>query len=293
MNPWQLPETLADGVAIHAPTWLRLFRAAPRQVSAALEMFGIGVADGWQVSGTSTAATVTAGSGIARSSTAGTVALISDDEATVGVAIGDAFLFAVIQIAAVPGAPDSRETLAPVFLSHDGEELDGGVLLAEFTGGAWQDRRPRLTLAQLLADVGYSDEERAKGTVAARLTALASGGGGGDGPAVLWEYLVRNESTTTTIIQYIQVQLDALESRVMLAIATGGSRPRQSNFDQLVREHAITRQTTIQLAPPGGLRSQSANYLDTVDGLWGDGDNGSPDFITTELVLNADGSLET
>lgn len=124
------------------------------------------------------------------------------------------------------------------------------------------------------------------------LEAGGSGGGGSGGGAAYASLLPwsADDPRPTTVV--IEEKLGALRAEMLAAIATGGRRPRQTNIDQVVRELALARQATISLAPPAGLRSQSANVLDTVAGLWGSGENSSPDFIDTELVLNPDGTLE-
>lgn len=123
-----------------------------------------------------------------------------------------------------------------------------------------------------------------------------TGDGDGETPAnvptaleqLAWQLAPGDERDAVTVILEL---LDTLDSALRTAIADGGRRPRETIVDQIVRELAITRQTTLKLSPPDGLRSQSANVLSTVDGIYGDGGHW-PDYLETEMTLNPDGTLE-
>ena len=128
-----------------------------------------------------------------------------------------------------------------------------------------------------------------------RLQVLEAGGDGGTGtigPAYAsklpWQPAPGDVRDTVTVVLELMA---LLETELLEAIADGGRRPRETIVDQIVREMAIVRQTTVALSPNDGLRSQSANVLSTVDGIFGDGGNW-PDYLETEMTLNPDGTLE-
>jgi hypothetical protein len=136
-------------------------------------------------------------------------------------------------------------------------------------------------------------------SLAERIAALEAGGSGGgsggsgggapigDAQSILWD----SPYPMTIAVKIAQLLAD-VEERLTGLVEAGGRRPRQTNVDQMMVELALARQGVIALLPSAGLRSQSANVLGTNAGLWGNGGNGSPDFIETELVINPDGTIE-
>lgn len=72
-------------------------------------------------------------------------------------------------------ATNSMRGAAPVLLLSEDDEEPDALLLAEWDGAAWEDRRTFSALgllSQLQGDIGYDATIRALGSIAARLTAL-------------------------------------------------------------------------------------------------------------------------
>lgn len=212
MNVWDLPENIADGVEIHAPAWNRLLKSTPAQINGALQVLGVGVVQGWEVT---PALQVLAGAGIAYSAATGFVALESTSAQTVAITAENPFVHASIVVASGVGAPDSRETRVVQFMVSDSDELDGALLLAELVNGAVIDRRVFIGLAAvkvritaLESAVGAPYDAVTLGTIKNRLQVL-EGGGTGESASVLWGALQKSGGDNSTIDQAIAAAIAA------------------------------------------------------------------------------------
>jgi hypothetical protein len=116
-----------------------------------------------------------------------------------------------------------------------------------------------------------------------------SGGGAAYSGLAPWLPVPGDPRKTSVVLDE---RFAALESTLRDEIAEGGIRPRSTRVDHLIHEHALTRQMAGSLVPVELERSQSANLIKAVDGIFGDGSNNHPDFIDTDLTINEDGSLE-
>jgi hypothetical protein len=214
----------------------------------------------------------------------------------------DLYIFAALDIGE---DNDSRESAAPIILVQEGDACDGGALLARRNAdGTVDDLREPFSIdallnrtTQLEDDLGYDASERTKGSVAARLNLL----GGDEGGAVVafLEQLKYSVADPRNAVVVIEEKLAILKAELLEVIQNGGTRPRQTPLDQLFHEHALTRQMAIRLGTLSPVteadaeRSQSANVVGRADGsIYGDGSLDHPDFIATNLTINADGSLE-
>jgi hypothetical protein len=318
-NTYGLPLSVITGQKIGGAIFTRFFNVINAQLQAALSELGPGVVfapdeTSFQVSKVGNGLTVAPGVANILHSEYGIIAVESDtDEIPEGDTTLSATNYVFAQLILVddlvsgdsPGDEDSRETMSVRFVLSDQDELEGGLLLAQFpvagdgTIGTVVDRREPIVLEklalrilQLESDVGYDATERAKGTVADRLNALS---GSDTEPGTIISLLAQlkwSEDDARNAIVVLLELLEQLEARLMVAIQTGGRRPQQTPLDQLYFEHSLTRRTLIGLVPGLGEKTQSANVVPSVEGVFGDGTDGHPDFIDTSLTLNSDGVLE-
>ena len=160
---------------------------------------------------------------------------------------------------------DSRSGAEPAFNVSD-EELtdsgDGSLLLAnaEVVSGVIQDpvtdRRKFIDtvalmqrIIQLESDVGYDDANRAIGTVAARLAALAGSGDGGAAVLALISQLGYNAADPRQSDIVIQEKLDAILASAMAAALSRGIVPSPTENDAMWTWLLTIRHVIGQIAP--------------------------------------------
>ena len=123
---------------------------------------------------------------------------------------------------------------------------------------------------------------------------LQSAGGGSGGTTITKLSEIPNINDTDTrnpapVLLDVESRVETLEA----AVNSGGTRPAITDIDQLTTELSIFRQGVIGLAPDEGERSRSANIEGAVDGTFGDGTNGHPDYLDyTTATQNDDGEFE-
>jgi hypothetical protein len=144
---------------------------------------------------------------------------------------------------------DSRRGAPPqLFLSENEEETDA-LLLASWEGDGWGDARTfsriaalETDLTQIKEDLGYGDEERAIGSVAARLSTLENssgddeGGGGGGAAVTLLSQLGFNAQDPRPAITVIREEIAAA-----IALIAPGQRAIRQPLDLVVHELQIAR----------------------------------------------------
>lgn len=285
-----------------APQIARVNRIIDSQLGGALEALGTGIIfdpDNTSLQVTTAgnlSVTVSPGRALVRHSTYGGCFLELDAPVTLDSleANSTLYLFAALDVTV---DNDSRETALPVLLVQDTDAVDGGELLAELvttsSSVTVNDMRVPFSIAQieqLESDLGYDATERAKGTVAERLDALATPDGGA---AITLQSQLKiaadDDRNSATVMLDLEQRIIALES----SSANSGTRPAITDTDQITTELAITRQGVIALQPDEGERSRSANIEATVDGTFGDGTNSHPDFVDyTNATQNDDGEFE-
>jgi len=109
-----------------------------------------------------------------------------------------------------------------------------------------------------------------------RLTGLESGGGGGGGGTVYWNGLERTVSDPTTIAQAIAA---AVAAHLAAAQHGGGGGTAVTVEDDVFRANDIrSRLLQVRSHSPDVVATQR-NALYIVDGVYGDGSGGSPDFV--------------
>lgn len=216
---------------------------------------------------------------------------------------------------------DSKRGAPPVPLLSDTDDEPDALLLAEWDGSTWVDRRPKSRLvaleadvAQLKADVGYDASARAIGTVAARLLLLAGSGEGGEGGGggtlvTLLSQLGFNEAIPTDAIVQIRAEIAAA-----IATIAPGSRATRQPIDLIVHELQIQRgelataQETIRVLSNMLLSTEQKNLLAssgltvrprvierseslTIGPGFGSGENSTPDFEGAGPAKNDNGTF--
>ena len=104
-------------------------------------------------------------------------------------------------------------------------------------------------------------------------------GGGGTGGPVFWELLKHSVTDDTTIEEAFAGADSVLEARLTRLIEGRGEREMRSDLDEHRVEAAITRQNAGLVSPVGLLRSRSANILRTTHGMYGTGQNDTPNHL--------------
>ncbi len=201
------------------------------------------------------------------------------------------YIFAVSYLSPNPLIPDSETARLCRLVADDTDSFPGALLLAEVSAtGVVTDRREWISNAALLqritqleSDLGYSNEQRTKGTVAARLDALSSDDGGGATVTFLSQlkYSVEDPRNAVTVI----------EEKLALLAATNSDT-------QAVRENPELRALIAELGSQGlglaevnaesTLRSTATTVL---IGITGDGSGGSIDDLV-EGTANVDEELQ-
>jgi hypothetical protein len=211
---------------------------------------------------------------------------------------------------AAPSTPDGAAGAVGAFVWDTGETLAGGVRLARVTfseAGAVtkvddeRDWFPEEVLRQVATalQAAVEDHETRIAELEAAIDELLVVDEEGE-PATLYvganPYLVSDPRNWSVVYEADKA---ALRAELLTLIQSGGTRPMVTPLDQLVAEHAITRQLAIRLSAESALtindgeRSQSANLVQMTDEtIFGDGTNGHPDFIDTDMTINADGTIE-
>lgn len=189
------------------------------------------------------------------------------------------YIFAVSYLSLDPLVPDSETATLCRLVADDSDSFPGGLLLAQVSEtGEVTDRRSwisnaalLLRITQLESDLGYTDEQRAKGSVAARLDALGSDEGGGATVTFLSQlkYSPGDPRNAVTVI----------EEKLALLAATIGS-------SQVMRENPELRALIAELGSQGlGLAEVNAESTlrstatTVIIGITGDGSGGSMDDL--------------
>jgi hypothetical protein len=229
--------------------------------------------------------TVTAGAALINSETAGAFIFVSVPEP--GLLIPDRgdglYLHLALRLVADGsiGGPsdtkgtDSRRGAVPVLLiSEDADETDALLLAAwNDVDEKWDDAREfvsvaalALALTQIQSDLGYDEDQRAKGTVAARLDGLEDTGTEPGGDDVSLQIQVNALKLTVN---------DLLRRVGILEAASGeGAELFPQPFDTLSDNLMLVAATTFELSPHGVERPQMA----IVGQNFGHAQNSTPDF---------------
>ena len=169
------------------------------------------------------------------------------------------------------GTNSARGALPTLRISEDEEEPDA-LLLAQWDGEQWLDRRPLSNLAllaQLESDLGYDDDARDKGNVNERLAQLETPVDPTDPDVgitpVAFNALQNRVKQNETDIESLKAQIATLKLGADLFPAP---------FDILADEIAISRAGLAEVNPHSIERGQISVVVATA----GHGQNDTPDY---------------
>jgi hypothetical protein len=186
------------------------------------------------------------------------------------------------------GNLDSRTTGLPDVSIGLVEDVDGGLLLARIApDGTIEDRRAftdsaalKKRVAQLEEDAGYTETDRAIGTISERLSLLeggSTGGGGGGGedtgtPSPAYWTQLYSPGVPSSAREVVENRFAAIEA--VLAAQKSGVDPFPAPFDLLADQIAILTAGLAEVNPPSVERGQ----ISAIGANFGIGQNSTPNY---------------
>lgn len=181
-----LKTNYAPGVAVSPGDLNRRADVLQAQLPGAFQALGAGVFEPAALLVNSPTGKVAPGSALIENHDGVLVYVSVPNALSIPARAGETYLHLALRVPSPIGGPEDtagtdslRGAIPRLQLSDDEEETDA-LLLARWDSGAWVDARPFSLPAQfqqVVADLGYSEADRAKGTVATRLNTLFGTGG--------------------------------------------------------------------------------------------------------------------